>query len=69
MITSDSFWAILKFVCPKEKVLSERKMTLTLFLDFKKVFAVIVFIKIVLMAGKTSAQPMGTSIITVRTRT
>jgi hypothetical protein len=45
--------AILKFVCPKEKVLSEWKMTLTLFLDFKKVFAVVVFIQIGLMTGKS----------------
>jgi hypothetical protein len=44
-------------------------MTLTLFLDFKKVFAVIVFIQFGLMSGKNSAQPMSTSIITARART
>jgi hypothetical protein len=39
-------------------------MTLTLFLDFKKVFAVNVFIQVGLMSSKTSAQPMSTSMST-----
>ncbi len=44
-------------------------MTLTLFLDFKKVFAIIVFIQVGLMSGKNSAQPMSTSVIPAGTRT
>jgi hypothetical protein len=44
-------------------------MTLTLFLDFKKVFAVIVFIQVGLMTGKTSAHQITTSLITARSRT
>jgi hypothetical protein len=44
-------------------------MTLTLFLDFKNVSAIIVLIQVGLMSGKNSAQPMSTSIIPSGART
>jgi hypothetical protein len=52
-MSSQLFFGNFEICFQKENVLSDWNMTVALFLDFKKVFGIIVFIQIVLMTGKS----------------